>query len=127
MSGDTPEQSSSRLDRIEQILLATTTTLGETVRQQQVNTQAIAQVGARLDAVGARLDQVGERLDQLTVRVDGLTSSVESLNEDMRLLTDYFTQVITNAETDRERFQREIQRIWEYLLQQGGNGHNKGM
>lgn len=101
---DTPEQP-SRLDRIEQLLLMTTTALGETVRQQQANTQAIAQVTARLD--------------QLTIKTDALT-------EDVRLLTDYFTQVITNAETDRERFQAEIQRIWDYLLRQSGNGHNGG-
>lgn len=93
---------SSRLDRIEQLLLLTTTALGETARQQQANTNAIAQVTARLD--------------QLTITVDGLT-------EDVRLLTDYFGQVIQNAETDRETFQAEIQRIWQYLLQQSGNGH----
>lgn len=34
----------SRLYRIEQLLLLTTTTLGETARQQQANTEAIAQV-----------------------------------------------------------------------------------
>ncbi|MBU7587013.1 MAG: hypothetical protein KAF91_29880 [Nostoc sp. TH1S01] len=100
----TPEQP-SRLDRIEQLLFLTTTALGDTARQQQANTQAIAQVTARLD--------------QLTLKVDGLT-------EDVQLLTDYFRQVITNAETDRETFQAEIRRIWEYLLQQGGNGHNRG-
>ncbi|OUL30154.1 hypothetical protein BV378_04675 [Nostoc sp. RF31YmG] len=102
------DQQPSRLDRIEQILLLTTTALGDIARQQQVNTNAIAQVTARLD--------------QLTLKVDNLTESVGSLNEDVVLLTDYLTQVIQNAETDRETFQAEIRRIWEYLLQRGGNG-----
>lgn len=99
---DTPEQS-SRLDRIEQLLLLTTTALGETARQQQNNTNAIAQLTTRLD--------------QLTIKVDGLT-------DDVGLLTNYFQQVISNAETDRETFQAEIRRIWEYLLQRGSNGRN---
>ncbi|WP_414579310.1 hypothetical protein [Anabaena sp. CCY 9402-a] len=93
---------SNRLDRIEQLLLLTTTALGETAKQQQANTQAIAQVTARLD--------------QLTLKVDGLT-------DDVGLLTDYFQTVIANAESDREIFQSEIRRIWEYLLQRGGNGN----
>lgn len=41
---DTPEQPPSRLDRIEQLLLLTTTALGDTARQQQANTQAIAKM-----------------------------------------------------------------------------------
>ncbi|MCC5635973.1 hypothetical protein LC593_08905 [Nostoc sp. CHAB 5844] len=100
---DSVEQPSSRLDRIEQMLLLTVTTVGDIAKQQQNNTQAIAQLTTRLD--------------QLTIKVDNLTDEVN-------LLTDYFTQVITNAESDRAVFQAEIRRIWEYLLQQGRNGHN---
>ncbi|MBE9005748.1 hypothetical protein IQ259_11995 [Fortiea sp. LEGE XX443] len=107
---DSVEQPPSRLDQIEQMLLLTVTTVGDIAKQQQTNTQAIAQVTTRLD--------------QLTLKVDQLTLKVDNLTDDVNLLTDYFTQIITNAESDRAAFQAEIRRIWEYLLQQGRNGHN---
>lgn len=111
---DQPNQP-DRLDRIEQLLLLTTTALGENTRQQQANTQAIAQVTSRLD-------QLTLKVDGLTQTVDSMSQTVDSLSEDVALLTGYFTQVIQNAEVDRANFQAEIRRIWEYLLGQRGNG-----
>ncbi|NDJ25714.1 hypothetical protein GS682_29815 [Nostoc sp. B(2019)] len=93
--------SPSRLDQIESILV-------RVAQQQENNTQAIAQVTARVD--------------QLTTKVDDLTEDVNYLRE-ITLHNIELTQADREqVERDRQTFQAEIRRIWEYLLQQGGNG-----
>jgi hypothetical protein len=69
----------------------------QTAQQQQTNTTALA---------------------QLTAKVDGLTEEVDSLR-------DIVMHSIENAERDREVFQAEIRRIWEYLLGRSGNGRGE--
>jgi hypothetical protein len=77
---NSPQDSPSRLDRIEAILATVAT-------QQAANTQAISQ----------------------------LTQDVDYLRE----------ITLHNIElTQQNREQAEIRRIWEYLLQQSGNGHS---
>lgn len=82
----------------------------------------------RLDRIEAILEQVALQqatnttaMAQLTVKVDGLTQDVTSL-------TDILMHSIQISETDREVFQSEIRRIWEYLLgqQRNGNGRSEG-
>ena len=79
----------------------------------------------RLDRIEAILLQVAQQqqtnttaIGQLTVKVDGLTEEVDSLRE-------IVLQSVHNAEVDREAFQAEIRRIWEYLLRQSGNGRGE--
>jgi hypothetical protein len=69
----------------------------QTAQQQQTNTTALA---------------------QLTAKVDGLTEEVDSLR-------DIVMHSIQNAESDRQVFQAEIRRIWEYLFRQSGNGRGE--
>jgi len=90
------EHERDRLDRIEAILLTTAT-------QQQTNTFV--------------LGEVATKLDQLTNRVDQVAAEVANLN-------DILMASIEIAETDRQTFQAEIRRVWEYLVQQGGNGNS---
>ncbi|WP_414589580.1 hypothetical protein [Scytonema sp. PCC 10023] len=80
----------------------------------------------RLDRIEAILLQVAQQqqtnttaIGQLTVKVDGLVEEVDSLRE-------IVMHSIQNAEVDREVFQAEIRRIWEYLLGQSGNGRREG-
>ncbi|NEU77043.1 hypothetical protein PI95_032235 [Hassallia byssoidea VB512170] len=54
---DQPQDTSTRLDRIEAILL-------ENANQQRANTQAIAQLTERLDQLTERVDQGFERMQQ---------------------------------------------------------------
>jgi 1,2-phenylacetyl-CoA epoxidase catalytic subunit len=91
----TNSQSGDRLDRIEQILLSVS-------QQQQLNTQAIAQLTNQVDRLSVELEQ----------SIGHMTEVVVQLGED--------------AERDRQIFQVEIRRIWEYLLQQSGNGRSNG-
>ncbi|MBW4614494.1 MAG: hypothetical protein KME21_14715 [Desmonostoc vinosum HA7617-LM4] len=71
-----------------------------------------------------RVDGLTENVNNLTLRVDGLTENVNNLTEESSSIIDIMMHSIQNAETDRETFQAEIQRIWEYLVRQGGNGSN---
>lgn len=89
----------SRLDQIENLLLQTATNLNQVTQrfdqvanQQMVNTQAI---------------------NSLTVKVDNLTADIASL-------TEITMHDIQHAEDDREAWQSEIRRIWEYLRDRNG-------
>ncbi|BAY50595.1 hypothetical protein SAMD00079811_82240 (plasmid) [Scytonema sp. HK-05] len=95
----------NRLDQIEAILL-------QTAQQQQTNTTAIAQLTEQQQTNTTAIAQ-------LTAKVDGLTEEVDSLR-------DIVMHSIQNAESDREVFQAEIRRIWEYLLGRSGNGRGEG-
>lgn len=90
-----------------------------------------------LEQTGTRLDQVAQQQQQLTSRFDGLVSETQRLFNQLgeqqartsaavESLTDAVTRLTRNAEADREIFQAEIRRIWEYLLgQQPGNGRGE--
>ncbi len=95
-SGEDERDRLDRLDRIEAILLTTAT-------QQQTNTFV--------------LGEVATKLDQLTNRVDQVAAEVANLN-------DILMASIEIAETDRQTFQAEIRRVWEYLVREGGNGNS---
>ncbi|AFY35372.1 hypothetical protein [Calothrix sp. PCC 7507] len=98
------ETSPNRLDRIEAIL-------EQVAQQQAANTIAIAQLTVRTDG--------------LTEDVTSLKDDVTSLKDDVTSLTDIVMHSIQNAEIDREMFQAESRRIWEYLLGQQRNGNGR--
>lgn len=98
-----------RLDRIERILEVL-------AANQATEQQARSNLQAQIDQVAHQQATNTEAIGQLAQRVDGLTVEIHSLNATLM-------QSIENAETDREAFQAEIRRIWEYLLGQSGNGH----
>lgn len=109
MTNNIPSQPTSRIDQIEAILLqvvtqqqVTATALNRIAEQQEVNTNA---------------------LSQLTTRVDNLTVQIGALGEDLQNTIDILMESINHAETDREAWQSEIKRIWEYLFGQNQNGH----
>jgi len=85
----------SRLDQIESILF-------QVAQQQAANTQAIANLG---------------------VKIDNLTNDVVNLTNDVCNLTDITMHSIQNAENDREAWQSEIKRIWEYLRDRNGGSY----
>ncbi|MFK0730555.1 MAG: hypothetical protein ACFKPT_11020 [Gloeotrichia echinulata GP01] len=110
------QASPDRLDRIEAIL-------EQVARQQATNTTAIAQLTVKVDGltedVASVTDILMHSIAQLTVKIDGLT-------EDVASVTDILMHSIQIAEADREVFQAEIRRIWEYLLGQQRNGKGRG-
>jgi hypothetical protein len=89
----------TRLDLIENLLLQTAQRLDQVAQQQATNTQAIG---------------------NLTVKVDQLTTKIDNLTADVASLTEIAMQDIQNSEDDREAWQAEIRRIWEYLRDRNG-------
>lgn len=92
----------SRLDRIERIL-------DQVAQQQLSNTAAIAHL----------TEQQAELKQELE----------DSINHLVGVIGDFVEQAHSSqeqAERDRQVFQAEIQRIWEYLLRQSGNGRSGG-
>jgi len=98
-------QSSDRLDRIER-------SLEQVVTNQLDLQQSIAQVDQRLETSITELQQSIAKVDQ---RLEATITETASM----------IAQAIEDAGTEREVFQAEIRRIWEYLLnQQPGNGRS---
>lgn len=79
-----------------------------------------------LEATATRLDQTTIRLDQVAHQQAANTEAIAQLSVEIRAFVSTQEAIIENAETDREAFQAEIRRIWEYLLGQSGNGHTSG-
>ncbi|PHJ56374.1 hypothetical protein VF14_35070 [Nostoc linckia z18] len=75
------------------------------------------------EATPDRLDRIERILETLTTNQLSLQETVRQNTEEIHSLTDILMHSIQNAETDREVFQAEIRRIWEYLLGQQRNGN----
>ena len=89
--------------------------------------------------MGAVVVAQSEAINDLTINVNRLTEQsynfAEQTNQNINLLAQqaerdrqaWLEQAAADrqqAAIDRQAWQTEIQRIWEYLLHQGGNGHN---
>jgi cell division protein FtsB len=98
------EPPSSRLDRIEAIL----SDMAEVVVSNSEVTDQHNAVLTRLEEQTARNADAIERLTATTERL------VAEGAQDRQ-----------QAAIDRQAFQAEIQRIWQYLLQQDGNGRGQ--
>lgn len=73
-----------------------------------------------------RLDRIERILETVTTNQLSLQETVRQNTEEIHSLTDILMHSIQNAETDREVFQAEIRRIWEYLQGQQRNGNGNG-
>lgn len=70
-----------------------------------------------------RLDRIEAILLESANQQRANTQAIARLSEEVLSFVATQEAIIENAENDRAAFQAEIRRIWEYLLQQGGNGH----
>lgn len=90
-------------------------------------------ITARLDNVDAQLEALGDEIDLIRTIQDSVRRETRSnsqtaarLERTVARLADIARDhqvALRVAERDRAVFQAEIRRIWEYLLQQGGNGN----
>ncbi|BAY10803.1 hypothetical protein [Calothrix sp. NIES-2098] len=73
----------SRLEQIELLLLQTTASLNRVSQQQEVNTQAIAMLGDKIDRLGDRQDrfqlQLEESISELIKTIDYAVDRTEEL------------------------------------------------
>lgn len=91
-----PESVNARLDRLESLFAD----MGDVLLSQS---DAIAQVG----------EQTARNANAIAELTNSINNLVEQAAADRQ-----------QAAIDRQAWQAEIQRIWEYLLRQGGNGRN---
>ncbi len=78
----------------------------------------------RLDRIEAVLAAVATQQQANTKAIAQLTQDVNYVREITLNNIELTQQNREQAERDRQIFQDEIRRIWEYLLRQGGNGNN---
>jgi hypothetical protein len=102
-------------------------------------------VNARLDDIDAQLEQLGDEIDlirtiqnanrretransQTAARLERTVAQLADIARDhqqaLRIAERNFERIQEQANSDRILFQTEIKRIWEYLLQQSGNGNS---
>lgn len=112
-----------RLSRLETLFA----NVGETVLAQN---DAIAAMSANIngqsntiDVLVANIQQLTENVAAVNQRVDALTTSVTEVTTRVDSLAAEAAQDRQQTAIDRQEFRTEIQRIWEYLLRQGGNGN----
>jgi predicted nucleic acid-binding Zn-ribbon protein len=93
-------------------------------------------INTRLNTIDEQLEQLGDEIDLIRtiqnanrreVRATSQTAarlerSITRLEEIARLHQQGLRIAQQEAERDREIFQTEIRRIWEYLLRQSSNG-----
>lgn len=120
---DTPEQL-SRLDRIEQLLLMTTTALGETVRQQQTNTNAIAGLTQEVRQVAVKVDNLTDNVNNLTDTATSvlgrsaiLDDVILGLHETTETLIRGFEQHQQNFENNQRSIEAALNRLESMILQ----------
>ncbi|MBW4605700.1 MAG: hypothetical protein KME22_00375 [Hassallia sp. WJT32-NPBG1] len=117
---DQPQDTPSRLDRIEAILLQTATRLDQVAQQQQTNTSAITQLTERQQTNTDAIAQLTEQqkantaaIAQLTERVDqGFERMQQQLESNISDLVGIIGDGIEGVEDMLRR-----------ALQQGGNGN----
>jgi hypothetical protein len=70
-----------------------------------------------------------DRIDRLEARIDNLVTVTERLVQSAEIQQQNFEQLVNvinadrqQAAQDRQAWQTEIQRIWDYLLRKSDNG-----
>ncbi|MCL1464132.1 hypothetical protein [Argonema galeatum] len=91
------------------------------------------EIAARLSNIDEQLEQIADDLDLIRTIQNANRREIRALSQTTARLERTVTQLASIArdhqmalriiERDREVFQAEIRRIWEYLLRQGGNGN----
>lgn len=90
-------------------------------------------IAARLSNIDEQLEQIADELDLIRTIQNANRREVRANSQSAARLERTVTQLASIArdhqaalrilEPDREVFQAEIRRIWEYLLTQSGNGN----
>jgi len=77
----------------------------------------------RLDQIEALLLQTATTLNQVAAQQAINTQAISELRADTRETLDILMQSLEHAEQDREAWQSEIRRIWEYLRDRNGGSY----
>ena len=122
----TPETPNDRLDRLEAALgRFAELTIQNVQRHDEVIANVSESVVAQSDTIDvlvSNISQLTENVNRLNNTVDNLTIAVNRSTQNIDNLTAQAAEDRQQAAIDRQTWQSEIQRIWQYLERQTGNG-----
>ena len=115
----TPETPNDRLDRLE-------AALGRfaelTIQNIQRHDETMSAQSDTIDVLVANISELAENVNRTNNTVDELTIAVNRSTQNIDNLTAQAAEDRQQAAVDRQAWQAEIQRIWQYLERQTGNG-----
>lgn len=89
------------------------------------NTKAIAESRRDIDQLADRTGELAQSISELRQTQQLLTFTVGQVAESVTILRQTQQAFVEQAVADRQAFQVEIRRIWEYLLQHSSNGRGQ--
>jgi chromosome segregation ATPase len=105
----------------------------QTTEKIMTNADQPQDIAARLSNIDEQLEQIGDELDLIRTIQNANRREVRTNSQSAARLERTVTQLaniardhqttLRSLERERETFQAEIRRIWEYLLSQRGNGN----
>jgi chromosome segregation ATPase len=106
-------------------ILLTRDQINQNSRQIDQNSQAIAESRRDIDQLADRTGELAQSIIELRQNVQLVVFTVSQVTESISILRQTQTSFVEQAIADRQSFQTEIQRIWEYLLSTRPNGRGK--
>ena len=106
-------------------ILLTRDQINQNSRQIDQNSQAIAESRRDIDQLADRTGELAQSISELKQNVQLVAFSVSQVAESISILRQTQTSFVEQAIAERQSFQTEIQRIWEYLMTTRPNGRGE--
>jgi chromosome segregation ATPase len=110
-------------------ILLTRDQVGENAKAIGESRRDIDQLAQRMGELAQSVSELREGQQLLTVTVTQLAESMTILRQTQQITVDRFVETFVRfseqAEAERQSFQAETRRIWEYLLSQNPNGRGE--
>ena len=103
-------------------ILLTRDQINQNSRQIDQNSRAIAESRRDIDQLAERTGELAQSISELRQNVQLVAFTVSQVSESMTILRQTQQAFVEQAVADRQAFQAEIQRIWEYLMRTRPNG-----
>jgi chromosome segregation ATPase len=103
-------------------ILLTRDQINQNSRQIDQNSRAIAESRRDIDQLATRTGELAQSISELRQNVQLVAFTVSQVSESMTILRQTQQAFVEQAVADRQAFQAEIQRIWEYLMTTRPNG-----
>jgi methyl-accepting chemotaxis protein len=116
----------TRLDELREEVDLVRTMQNGIRREVRSNSQALSSVASLERTVSQLADIAHDHQEALRLtsrRFEISSRQFENMARQIELAAERTERVAERAERDRQIFQAEIRRIWEYLLNQSGNGN----
>lgn len=111
-------------------IIVTRDQIGENAKAIVEGRRDIDQLAERTGELAQSISELRQTQQLLAFTVGQVLESMSILRQTQQITTDRFVEALTRfqeeARADRQAFQTEIQRIWEYLLTTRPNGRGAG-